>query len=268
MTRRPRRLVAALTCGIVALAPWPLLAQALRIVTLSPHAAELVAAAGAADRLAGVVAFTDQPPESAGLPVIGDARGLDRERIIALQPDLVVAWPEGNRPTDLKWLADRGIGIFESAPASLDDIPREIRALARLTGTKDAGEEAARRLQARIERLRAAGTGAAPIYWFYQLWSRPPMTFGGRALLTEALAECGAMNVFAGVPRYSFTPDPESLLQAAPDVEIIPAENGEATALTSAPRTLRVEADSLYRPGPRLVAAVGALCGALRGKGK
>lgn len=268
MTRSPCRLAAALTCGIVALAPWPLLAQALRIVTLSPHAAELVAAAGAADRLVGVVAFTDQPPEVAGLPVIGDARGLDRERIIALQPDLVVAWPDGNRPTDLNWLAGRGIGIFESAPASLDDIPREIRALARLTGTKDAGDDAARRLDTAIERLRKAHADETPLSWFYQLWSRPPMTFGGRALLTGALGECGAINVFAGVPRDSFTPDPESLLRAAPHVEIIPAENGEAAALTTAPRTLRVEADSLYRPGPRLVAAVSALCGALRWKGE
>jgi hypothetical protein len=92
------------------------------------------------------------------------------------------------------------------------------------------------------------------------------MTFGGRALLTRALGECGGANVFATVPRDSFTPDPESLFRAAPDVEIIPADLGDTGPLTSAPRILRVEADGLYRPGPRFIDAVSALCRAFDAK--
>lgn len=72
----------------VAVAP-----PALRIVSLAPHATELLFAAGAGAAVVGVVAHSDWPPEARALPRVGDAGALDLERIAALAPDLVVAWP-------------------------------------------------------------------------------------------------------------------------------------------------------------------------------
>src|SRR5437867_11741675 len=68
-------------------------APARRIVSLAPHATELLFAAGAGTRVVGVLAPANWPPEAARLPRVGDARALDLERIVALKPDLVVAWP-------------------------------------------------------------------------------------------------------------------------------------------------------------------------------
>ena len=72
--------------------------SAQRIITLAPHLAELVVAAGAGDRLVGVSAFTDYPPEAAGLPEIGDAFRVDLEAVAALEPDLILAWRPAIRP--------------------------------------------------------------------------------------------------------------------------------------------------------------------------
>ena len=257
MSRLTGRVAAVVAC---ALATLPLPAHALRIISLSPHAAELVAAAGAADHLVGAAAFTDVPPSAAKLPVVGDAGGLDRERIIALQPDLAVAWRGGNQQSDLDWLAARGIRVFASGPAILDDIPREVRAIARLTGTEEAGDAVARQLERQLARLRSSLAEAAPVPYFFQLWPRPPITFGGLALVSRGLAECGGVNVFAAVARESFTPDPESLNRAVAAVEIIPADSGQSAPLTSAPRVVRIGTDGLYRPGPRLIEALAALC--------
>src|SRR5215471_17772345 len=66
---------------------------AARIVSLAPHATELLYAAGAGERIVGVLSTSDWPPEAKALPKVGDSRALDVERIFALAPDLVVSWP-------------------------------------------------------------------------------------------------------------------------------------------------------------------------------
>ena len=66
---------------------------AARIVSLAPHATELLYAAGAGEHVVGVLSTSDWPPEAAAKPRVGDAHRLDLERIVALAPDLVVTWP-------------------------------------------------------------------------------------------------------------------------------------------------------------------------------
>ena len=80
-----------------------------RIVTLAPHLAEMVHAAGAGDRLVGSVAYTDFPPAARTLPLVGDAFGVDAERLVALMPDLVLAW-EGGNPAAVAGTPDDGGG--------------------------------------------------------------------------------------------------------------------------------------------------------------
>mgnify|MGYP000556085334 FL=1 len=58
---------------------WSSVPHAERVVTLSPHATELVWFAGGGDQLVGVSAFSDYPQPVRKLPVIGDSTGIDRE---------------------------------------------------------------------------------------------------------------------------------------------------------------------------------------------
>ena len=66
-----------------------------RIITLAPHLTELVYAAGAGDRLVGVVEYSDFPPQAENLPRVGDSFRLDHERVASLAPDLVLVWRSG-----------------------------------------------------------------------------------------------------------------------------------------------------------------------------
>src|SRR5206468_2103732 len=69
-----------------------------RIVTLAPHLAEIAFAAGAGGKLAGVSSFSRHPAEAERLPVVASHGRIDIERLIALRPDLVLAWRSGNSP--------------------------------------------------------------------------------------------------------------------------------------------------------------------------
>src|SRR5690606_7036341 len=87
---------------------------ARRIVTLSPHAAELVHAAGGGEYLIGVSEFSDYPPAVKTLPSLGSSAALDIERILALKPDLIVAWSSGNSARQLARLKQMGFPVYQS----------------------------------------------------------------------------------------------------------------------------------------------------------
>lgn len=230
-----------------------------RILTLSPHAADLVIAAGAADRIVGVSAFTDEAGLNS-LPVVSDARGIDREQVLSLDADLAVVWRGGNRAADMDWLEKQGMRLFVSDPRQLDDIPSEIRQLSQLTKTALAAEHAALELESAIHRVRSRYADTSTTDVCIQLWRRPPIVLGGTSFISRALEDCGARNVFRRVPRESFTPDPETLAAVWPDVEIIPGGGPDAPALTAAAQSLRPAMDGLFQPGPAFILAWEKVC--------
>lgn len=74
---------------------------AQRIVTLAPHMAETLYAAGAGERLVGTVEFSDYPPEAQKVRRVGGYSRVDLEAVAALKPDLVIGWQSGNAPATL-----------------------------------------------------------------------------------------------------------------------------------------------------------------------
>jgi iron complex transport system substrate-binding protein len=246
---------------------------ARRIVTLAPHAAELVFAAGAGERIVGVIKGTDHPDAARTLPVIGDVAALDLERIVALAPDLVVTWP-WTMPAQVAGLRARGFAVFEADPHAIDGIATDVERIGVLAGTPTAAAAAARELRSRIARA-SRGNAAPPLRVFYQVSDLPLFTLGGRHLVSQAIARCGGANVFGDLA----IPAPQVSLEAvlAADPQVIVA----GTAFTRRPAWLDawsrwpalsavrygnlfvVDANLLHRPSPRFVDGVVQLCGAL-----
>jgi len=131
-------------------------APAQRIVALSPHLAELAFAAGAGRQLVGVVRHSDYPPAVRDLPQTGDAARVDFERIAMLTPDLVLAWRSGNPAGDVARVEQLGFPVFVTEPAHLTDIPRLLRAIGVLAGTRPAAETARPASSARLRRCAPA----------------------------------------------------------------------------------------------------------------
>lgn len=68
---------------------------------LAPHVIELLFDIGAGDLVVGTVNRSDYPAAARAVPRIGDNGRLDPGRILALQPDLIIARGSGNSPADL-----------------------------------------------------------------------------------------------------------------------------------------------------------------------
>ena len=244
---------------------------ARRIVALTPHVTELLFAAGAGDAIVGAAAFSDQPPAARSIPRIGDARALDLERIVALQPDLVVAWASGSPQRQLARLRALGLTVFENEPRDLTAIASAIERLGVLAGTSAVAREQATDFRRELARIRASYGGHAPVRVFYQVADRPLVTVSSRHIIVDALRVCGAENVFAQARNWLPRPSREAVLLADPDAIVVAARGAELDSLAAwkAWRTLRaVAADRLYvvdpnvlhRATPRILEGVQSLC--------
>ncbi len=250
-------------------------AVAGRIITLSPHLAELVFAAGAGDRLVGAVAFSDYPPAAREVPRVGDAFRVDYEAVAALKPDLVLAWTSGNAPETIARLGDLGFRVVALEPVDLADIGRQIVSIGELTGTRAAAGAAAADFQVRLDRLRAAATGGRSLRVFLQLSERPYFTVTDQHFLGQGLRLCGGTNVFGALPGLTAIVSVESVLDAAPQAIIAsdmhagepgPLADWRSWPVLPAVRAgnlFLVDADLIARPGPRLLDGVEEMCGQL-----
>ncbi len=243
----------------------------LRVVSLAPNATELLFAAGAGERVVGVVAGSDWPVAARDLPRIGDVHGLDLERIIALHPDLVVTWPY-TTPGHVAVLRAQGIPVFTIDPRTVDEIAVDMERLGALAGTETIAHAAATAARQRFTALRDRYQGRPPIIVFYQVWSAPLVTLGGDHLVSRAIEICGGRNIFASLRVPAPNVGIESVLALKPEVIVAGADAGRrpkwlddwqrwpAIPAVSYGNLAVVNADLLHRPGPRFIDGVAELC--------
>lgn len=251
-----------------------LAAPARRIVSLAPHATELLFAAGAGERIVGVLSPADWPPEARRLPRVGDSRALDLERIVALRPDLVVVWPY-LAPAQVERLRSLGVPVYASDPRTPEAIAVDLEQLGALAGTGAAATKAAADFRARIAALETRERGVAKVRVFYEIWNHPLYTIGGGHLITAALKLCGGENVFATLALPAPSVSVEAVLSAKPDAIIAGTDNALRPAWLDAWKRwpdlpavqqgnlLIVDANLLHRAGPRFADGAEQLCAAL-----
>jgi iron complex transport system substrate-binding protein len=189
---------------------------ARRVVTLAPHLAELAEAAGAT--LVGVSAFTADSAMTRALPRVADSVRLDFERILALQPDLVLAWRSGNPPAALARLEALGLTVHVSEPQRLEDVARLLREFGMLAGDASLAEQRAQQfLQQRDALLQQqAQRSEAPMSLLVELWHQPLLLLGGQQLANDVLLLCGARNRYADQPGTTLTLSMEQVLRDDP----------------------------------------------------
>ena len=252
-----------------------LAAPAARIVSLSPHLTELLYAAGAGGRLVGAVDFSDYPPEARALPRVGSDAGIDLEAVIALQPDLVVAWPNSGSLRAVNRLADMRLAVFRSEPRELDDIARTLQRLGRLAGSEKQADRAAAAFRARVRDLERRYAKRPTVRVFYQVWDRPLLTVNGEHVISKVMRLCGGQNVFAGLPMIAPEIDREAVLRADPQVIVASGSDDQRPAWLDAWQAYpglnaaakgnlyAISPDLIQRHTPRLLDGAERLCGIL-----
>lgn len=282
LTTLPTALFTALLMSLLAVAPAHaevsaiddsgrpirLRAPAARIVSLAPHATELLFAAGAGTRVIAVSAYSDYPAEARRLPSIGDAMRVDLERIIALKPDLIVGWKSGNSPLQLARLRSLGFVVFDSEPRKLDDIASTLERLGTLAGSHQ-GHVAAANFRTALHALGERYAARTPVPVFYQIWPSPLMTLNDAHIVSEAIRLCGGVNLFGKLAPLVPTVSREAVVKANPQAIFVSDEDpkgidrwrsfGQLAAVRN-DRLFRVNGSVMNRAGPRMAEATARLC--------
>jgi len=239
-----------------------------RIVSLAPHATELLFAVGAGGLVVATDPDSDEPPRARTLPKIAAYPHVDAEALLALAPDLVVAWGPGVSRAQLERLAALGITVFVSQPRTLDDIASSLRRFARLAPDRAPGIAVADAFEARLASIRSQYAHRRPVRVFVQIWSSPLITVSNADPIGDALRSCGGINVFGDVHVVAPRPDPESVLARRPELIVAtdpsPSSRRWGALGLLAPsgpaRFVAFDASRFERPGPRSLDALEHLC--------
>ncbi len=192
-----------------------------RIVSLVPSLTEALFALGVGSRVVGRTRYCTQPPRAVGrIPKVGGTKKVDVERVLGLEPDLVVAVREENTREDVEALSEAGIPLFLGAPETVAGAVEMLRDLA---GRVEAPLTGA--VLGPVERVigRLEGAGGPALRVFVPIWKGPYMSVGSDTYVHDVIRVCGGENVCSGARRY-----PEVTLEeveaARPEVVLLPDE--------------------------------------------
>jgi iron complex transport system substrate-binding protein len=247
------------------------------VVTLSPHLAELAFAAGAGDRLVATVEYSGYPEAALGIPRVGDAFRVDVERIVALHPDLVIAWDSGNPRLAVEQIRSLGLAVWSVEIRELDEIPETLEAMGQATGEQAIARRAAASFREREASLAERFRGVGQISYFYQVAEKPLFTINGEHLISKGLKLCNARNIFEDEAGLAFQVAHESVIVANPNALLAPWLEGEGDPLEgwrAWPRMTAVANDALYllnadkisRATPRILDSLETACEKLHGR--
>jgi iron complex transport system substrate-binding protein len=190
--------------------------QPTRIVSIAPGSTEMLFAAGAGSRVIATVEYSVDPPEARRVPRIGDAHAIDLERLVALKPDVVVAWPGGNNPGQIARIEQLGIPLYRQRVDRLSGLPASLQRLGRLAGTETTADVVASTLASRLAALERRYAKSQRLSTMLQVWGQPLYTVGDTQLMSDSMRLCGADNVFSDLKDLGPAVELEAVIQRDP----------------------------------------------------
>ena len=247
-----------------------------RIVALAPSATELVFALGRGDRVVGVTAWCDYPPQAKQLPQVGDAASVNPEKLLALRPDCAIMVGTRQSPA-LATLESLHIPTVVLDPKSPADVIHDLRLLGTALSCSTTADSLARQLQTSLNEIwtQTQLTQAQRPFVFAEIGINPLYTASDDSYIGRMIALAGGRNIAGKMgPEYAAI-NAEAVIAANPDVILVLHPAAKAAEVSrrigwagiGAVRNNRVydniDLDVVLRPGPRFVQGLRELHGIL-----
>lgn len=238
-----------------------------RIVSLTPHITEMLFAIGAGKQVIATDQASDYPDEVKKQPKVANYQSLNSESLLAVKPDLVIAWGS-TQALMQQQIQALGIPMLLLKSQHLDDLPAELRLLGDKTGHHEQADQLATQIETKFAIYRQQSQQRPKIKAFYQLWYPPLTTVANGSFIQEIMTMCGAENPFAA----SKAPYPqlgeEAVLAADPQVIFATQHGSDLQHWLKWPQLSAVKnkqlyllnADWLHRLSPRIVLGIEQMC--------
>ncbi|MDX9916462.1 MAG: cobalamin-binding protein [Gudongella sp.] len=245
------------------------------IVTFAPSNTEILFAIGAGDTVKGVTAFDDYPEEVLEIEKIGDYNGINLERIIELEPEVVIFYGKG-ADDEVNRLEEAGITVLGFEPESIEEIIDVIERMGTLTGKSTEAQELAESMASKKEELVGKVENFEKKKVFYEIWHEPLMAAGAGSFVDQLIILAGGENIAADSESEYPQFDLEQLIERNPEVYLTANDLPEKTADSIGQRPGYDELDAvkngqiylldgnlMSRPGPRIIEALELLVEAI-----
>jgi iron complex transport system substrate-binding protein len=243
-----------------------------RIISLSPSNTEVAFALGLGDRLVGVTEYCNYPAEALEKEIIGGFATPSIEKIVELEPDLVLA--STIHVEDVPRLEALGIPVLVVESATLVELYTSMSLIAEVTAVTAAGEELIASMQQRISAVEEVVSSIPVedrILVYYEVYSDPLMSAGKDAFINEIITLAGGINIFGDISESYPQISAEVVAERQPEIILYPDYHGTADMVSEAMagrpgwesvpavvngQVFSISDDSFARPGPRVVEAV------------
>lgn len=245
--------------------------QPKRLVVLAPNLVELIFSLGGGAHIIATTDHADYPAAARSIPRVGNYAAIQLEKVVALQPDLVLVWDSGTPAADIKKMQQLGIKIQHFQTTKLEDIASQLLQLGALVQQQAKAQQLAAAFLQRLNALRQQYQTQQQVSVFYELWDNPLSTISRDAWPQQHLNVCGAKNIFdnasAAYPQVGL----EQVIAADPALIIQPVSENEPRTLvqwqrwpelraTKNKQIIQPDSDLLHRATLRTLDGVATLC--------
>lgn len=245
------------------LLPGPVVAAG-RIISLAPSLTEMLQDLQLEEHLVAVLETEELDAGLEHLPRVGSLGQLDLEKVLSLQPDLVLNWPGSVGVRQLRQLEQLGIRVVTFSAQTMQELAQQYELLGEQAGAAQRGRELAGQIRQRLAALQQKYQRQQQIRVFYQLWDKPMYSLGGKQIISDALTYCAAENVLAHLQVPAPQVNLETVLATNPQV-ILLADPRLRRGWRNLEHidTLVIPNRGLERPSWQMLAALEQLCQAL-----
>ncbi len=242
-----------------------------RIVSLAPSNTEILFALGLGNRVVGVTDYCNYPEEAIRKTKIGGYSTVNIERVLALNPDLVVA-AYGNGKETIEILREYGIKVVALNPKNLSDVMDNIMLLGRITGKEENATKLVEMMEVKIEeaKRKASNISSKPKI-VHVLWHDPVWVSGKDTFIDELIEIAGGENAFEDLEGWKIV-SIEDFLARNPDIIVVNSGTGmggeddilyrwaiselKDVKAVKEGRVYMIDSDIISRPSYRLVYAL------------
>lgn len=190
-----------------------------RIVSLVPSITELLFDLGADDEIVGITRFCIHPENKvASVKKIGGTKNVDIEKVLALQPDLIIGCKEENTKADIEALAAK-VPVWICDVGNLDDSMNLVHEVGALLDREVVAQSILVNIKNNFAKLEVVQNTKVA----YLIWNKPMMVAANSTFIHDMLCTIGLENVFAERTRYPATTIDE-LQKLNPEVLLLSSE--------------------------------------------
>ena len=198
-----------------------------RIVSTSPAVTEIIYALGGSHLLVGRTDFCTYPPEAMQIASIGGISNLNIERIMSLNPDLVISGSMIPRKSTIQ-MEKMGVPtVCVIEQQHYEGLYDNISKIGRLIGCTQTADSLNAVLRDRLKRLDVqTTTKPRSVYYVVGFGASGNFTAGGDSFINDIIRLAGGRNIAEDITGWSYSL--ENLIQQNPEYIVIRKEDSAA----------------------------------------